>query len=314
MRSSGSPHSRIGKRPLSSLPEIPIQGRLDIVRHIYLDLDGVMADFDGGVRALSGGLHPDDMRAKDMWRLVYRCPWNPGGFFGNLGWQPNGGKPLWEALRHWGPQHLSILTGLPMGDNRWAADGKRLWCRRWLTLPNETAAAKGVYRGVGPPGFSEVVCCMSRDKVRYAGEKSLLIDDRLSNGEAWAMAGGIFVHHVSLEDTLSDLQRLGVVTPEIVTSAIASAAASVQHPRFQQRQKYKSATYHNGVETNASTGHCYGKAGRGRGGRRNSKFAYAGNGGDASKGVRVGKGKGKGGRVIKGRGASTKKQKQKKDT
>ena len=122
------------------------------------------------------------------------------------------------------------------------------------------------------------------------------------------------MHHVSLEDTLSDLQRLGVVTPEIVTSAIASAAASVQHPRFQQRQKYKSATYHNGVETNASTSHCYGKAGRGRGGRRNSKFAYAGNGGDASKGVRVGKGKGKGGRVIKGRGASTKKQKQKKDT
>ena len=74
--------------------------------------------------ALSGGRRPDDLAARDMWRLIHRCPWRGGGFFGNLRWEPTGGQGLWEAVRHWGEAgRLSVLTGLPGGDNRWAAEG-----------------------------------------------------------------------------------------------------------------------------------------------------------------------------------------------
>jgi hypothetical protein len=190
-----------------------------MVEHVYCDLDGVLAGFDEGIVSLTG-MRPDDLRPKALWRAVQQCR-RPGGFFGSLGWHP-GGEELWSAIHHWGhDDRLSILTGLPHGGETWAAQQKKSWCARYLS------------RG-GRPLYKEVITCMSRDKHRWATPTSLLIDDRESNGEDWVRAGGIFIHHITVERTLYELSKIGVVkmvfptppTSQLVGSAVVSFQAT----------------------------------------------------------------------------------------
>lgn len=55
---------------------------------------------------------------------------------------------------------------------------------------------------------------MARDKYKYCVSDAILIDDREGTRDSWEGAGGVFVLHVSLEDTLQQLRDLGVkLTP-----------------------------------------------------------------------------------------------------
>ena len=139
---------------------------------LFVDLDGVLADFDRAVRSITGKL-PSELAPKEMWSRLARTP----GFYEHLEWTPDG-RELWEYVR---PLEPTILTGLPMG--RWAEPQKRAWCAREL----------------GPD--VPVITCMSRDKAVQAREATpdgatpVLIDDRERFRERWVSAGGIFVHH-----------------------------------------------------------------------------------------------------------------------
>ena len=152
---------------------------------LFVDLDGVLADFDGGVRAVTGRL-PADQPIGSMWARLARAV----GFYEHLDWMPDG-RRLWEAVR---PLEPVILTGLPRG--AWAEPQKRAWCRREL--------------GAGV----EVITCMSRDKARVAREITspgvvpVLVDDRESQREAWESMGGVFVHHRDAGTTIDALYRI----------------------------------------------------------------------------------------------------------
>jgi hypothetical protein len=153
---------------------------------LFLDLDGVLADFDAGVVAVTGKT-PDQLGDRLMWPAVARSL----GFYDNLPWMADGRK-LWSFCRHYQP---IILTGLPRGN--WAEPQKRSWCARELG-----------------PGV-EVICCLSREKALVAssrlepGETPLLVDDRLKLQAAWEDAGGTFVLHTSATTSIEALQALG---------------------------------------------------------------------------------------------------------
>ncbi len=152
---------------------------------LFVDLDGVLADFDGGVLALTGKL-PRDLEPKRMWGILARAP----GFYANLAWTP-GGRGLWERLR---PHRPTVLTGLPMG--KWAEPQKLAWCAREL----------------GPD--VPVVACMSREKAAKGRALTpqdavpVLIDDRESLGEAWTAMGGVFIHHKDPEASAAAFESL----------------------------------------------------------------------------------------------------------
>ena len=139
---------------------------------LFVDLDGVLADFDRAVKDITGRL-PSELSPKDMWSRLARTP----GFYERLEWTPDG-RPMWEYVR---PLDPTILTGLPLG--RWAEPQKRAWCAREL----------------GPD--VPVITCMSRDKAVRAREATpenatpVLIDDRVRLRDRWEAAGGIFIHH-----------------------------------------------------------------------------------------------------------------------
>ncbi|MFP3959340.1 MAG: hypothetical protein ACLFUX_04150 [Spirochaetaceae bacterium] len=156
---------------------------------LFVDLDGVLADFDRRVLELTGR-SPSMQSPSHMWPILARTP----GFYAELPWTPDG-KRLWNYLR---PYRPVVLTGLPRGT--WARPQKLQWCRREL----------------GPE--VEVITCMSREKAEKArawlhehAEGQLptpvLVDDRASLREQWEGMGGIFVHHTDARSTITRLNE-----------------------------------------------------------------------------------------------------------
>lgn len=147
---------------------------------LYLDLDGVLADFDAHVTALFGR-PPSAMSLEEMWRAAARTP----GFFETMPKTPDADE-LWAHCEPFAPH---ILTGLPRGD--WAEAQKRRWVRRHF---GEHVA---------------VTTCMARDKCRYASPGDVLVDDTTRYAHLWEAQGGIFVRHTSAAASIEALRRLG---------------------------------------------------------------------------------------------------------
>ncbi len=147
---------------------------------LFLDLDGVLADFDRGVTTVTGR-RPEQLKLKTMWGALAKAP----AFFDTLEFMHDA-EVLWRFCE---PHHPNILTGLPLGS--WAPEQKKRWVARML--------------GAHVP----VITCMSREKPRWSGPGHVLVDDRASAREGWEAKGGTFIHHVSAERSIAALRKLG---------------------------------------------------------------------------------------------------------
>ncbi|MCK9486450.1 MAG: hypothetical protein M0R73_07085 [Dehalococcoidia bacterium] len=147
---------------------------------LFLDLDGVLADFEAHVEALFGE-PPSRLPLSQMWARAEATP----GFFETMPLIPDA-MDLWNYCRPFDPE---ILTGLPRG--RWAEPQKRAWVRRRL----------------GP--CVTVHSCMARDKHLLARPGDVLVDDRTRWAHLWEGAGGVFVHHRSAAESIQALRDLG---------------------------------------------------------------------------------------------------------
>ena len=149
---------------------------------LYLDCDGVLADFDRAATQLLG-----------MPPRVFEKRYNPGAFwkrlvghgdfYGSLPLMPDA-MELFEAVRHLDP---IILTGLPRGN--WAAPQKVRWAAEHF------------------PG-TRIITCMAVDKKRHAQEGDILVDDMLKYRHLWEEAGGVFIHHRSARETIAELEQI----------------------------------------------------------------------------------------------------------
>ena len=152
---------------------------------VFVDLDGVLADFDGGAKKLFG------MSAKDyqelhgaavMWKKLAAEP----NFYGELELIEGAEEMLDEIWQI--ASVTQILTGLPVG--KWAEPQKRDWCADKL--------------GNRFP----VICCMTRDKWQFCTPGEVLIDDRESMRLDGEGAGGHFILHVDAETSLAALRAV----------------------------------------------------------------------------------------------------------
>lgn len=147
---------------------------------LFLDLDGVLADFDRGVRLVTGK-RPDQLDTRDMWRALAR----EKDFFGTLAMMEDAHE-LWAFSKPFDP---TILTGLPLGS--WAPEQKRRWVARMLG------------------GDVRIITCMTREKPRHSGPGRVLVDDREKTREGWEKAGGHFILHTSAAESIARLKDLG---------------------------------------------------------------------------------------------------------
>ena len=152
-----------------------------MARQLYLDCDGVLADFDKGATAVRG-MPPKAFEKRHGLGRFWAKLATATDFYFSLPLL-DGANELFEAVRHLDP---IILTGLPRGN--WAADQKVRWAAQHF------------------PG-TRIITTMARDKRNHAKEGDVLVDDQMRHAHLWEEVGGIFIHHRNVSDTLAELRK-----------------------------------------------------------------------------------------------------------
>lgn len=151
-------------------------------RRLYLDCDGVLADFDAAFIAKFGHTPRsyEDVNGPDVfWRDIQAESPN---FYRDLPLMHDA-RELFDAVKHLRP---IILTGCPRGG--WAEMQKLAWAAEHF------------------PGTPMVVC-RSKDKCHYLHAGDVLVDDFLKYRHLWEKAGGVFIHHTSAKASIECLGR-----------------------------------------------------------------------------------------------------------
>jgi len=155
------------------------------MRKLFLDLDGVLADFDRLAFAILGEparQFEDREGSGKFWTEIreYRF------FYHDLDLMP-GARELFDAVKHLGP---TILTGC-----------------------NEEKAGVGAYAQKAEwverkfPG-TPIIICPSRDKSHYMEPGDVIIDDYIKYKTAWEEKGGIFILYQNNQQALEELWKV----------------------------------------------------------------------------------------------------------
>jgi hypothetical protein len=154
-------------------------------KQIYLDCDGVLADFDKAAEAILGlpsRVFEKRHGAREFWRRLATAD----GFFAHLNLLPDA-LELYDAVKARDP---IILTGMPYG--KWAEPQKRLWAARHF------------------PGVP-VITTTAALKREHCHPGDVLVDDRDQYRHLWEAAGGHFIHHSSASASIAALREAGYI-------------------------------------------------------------------------------------------------------
>lgn len=148
---------------------------------IYLDSDGVLADYEGEYKRLTGGDPAEKGKVKAMrFRQFPR-------FYANLPLMPDAMK-LWNYCKPFDHYVLTASSNYTCTSK----EDKQHWFRQHFNFG----------------GDHLIVVAYPHDKYKYAGKGKILVDDNAKNCAEWEKAGGIAIHHISVEDTIRRLKVL----------------------------------------------------------------------------------------------------------
>lgn len=175
-------------------------------RTLYIDLDGVMADFDGAFPAIFG-LDHRSLADEEMWLRIN----GHASFFRDLPPMP-GAIDFFRSVEHLQPV---ILTACPKSNYAHVAGQKRAWVREHLS---QTCLVLPVLGG--------------RHKALFMHQHGdVLIDDWGKNCEAWTAAGGIAIKHegdwIDTRTALSNVFRELESAPAAPSTARALTAPTI---------------------------------------------------------------------------------------
>lgn len=165
-----------------------------VIRKLYLDMDGVLADFERGVLELAG-MEPTPLNGKRdvgyddrMWAAIQKVD----HFYGKLQPMPGALEMFNTLWRRYG-ERCEILTGIPKPRRNilYAREDKLDWVKR--VLPSEVI----------------VNVVLREQKPEYcSGLDCLLVDDSMRNIKEWEKAGGTGILFLDAPTTLSQLDHI----------------------------------------------------------------------------------------------------------
>ncbi len=168
------------------------------VNKIYFDMDGVLADFEKGVKELCL-MDPPDQNAKEKNKEKDNQMWegirNIGDFYDRLDLMP-GAKEMFDLVYGKYQDKCEILTGIPKEDKKivTAGEDKKKWVKRLLS---DKIKVNIVYREE-KPGYC-------------SGPDCILIDDMEKNIKEWEACGGTGIQNRSARETIEKLKELGIL-------------------------------------------------------------------------------------------------------
>lgn len=149
---------------------------------LYIDLDGVLADFHGhfvkefGFRLDTTSIYYD--YDSIMWTSIRSKP----NFFIDIPLMPDA-LDIWYGIKHLNP---IILSGSHTKD---ITDQKGIWVSKYFQS-------------------APLICCLSGDKFKYCSPGDIIIDDWPRYRPEWERAGGIFILHKSACESLLALEEV----------------------------------------------------------------------------------------------------------
>ena len=155
---------------------------------LFLDMDGVLADFDRAAIPLMDGYNPEEFErkfgSKVFWERVNSNP----NFFLELELMQDA-MQLYDAVKHLRP---IILTGMSR-DMQGHINHKLDW-------------------GLKHFGREQIViCCQASKKSQFCLPNDIIVDDRKIYKHLWEKKGGIWITHTSASNSLKKLEELGVI-------------------------------------------------------------------------------------------------------
>ena len=160
---------------------------------IYLDMDGVIADFFGGVEQMYGVKHWKELTSvKTGGELKQEVIDRITGsdFFSTLPKFPSA-DGLIQLIKSATDGHFSILTSPLIGDHENSAAQKKVWISKNIERPDEVI--------------------VSGRKEKWAKQKdgtpNILIDDRPVNIERWESKGGFGILYQANKDSIIKVQQ-----------------------------------------------------------------------------------------------------------
>ncbi len=167
-----------------------------VVEKIYFDMDGVLADFDGGVVKLCNARPVDQMHHTPedddrLWESIRKVD----HFYDRLEILDGSDVMLRTLLERYG-ERCEILTGIPKPRRgiKDAGDDKRKW----------------MARNFGPEIKVNVVY-RDQKKNYCTGEGCILIDDYKRNIDIWEEYGGTGILFTDAWSVMKKLQDMGIL-------------------------------------------------------------------------------------------------------
>lgn len=159
---------------------------------LYVDLDGVLADFVTGVKKLvpdytEAKYEQDSKYRNKMWDAVRKHSKDGGRLWEDLPLMPDA-LTLWNYVKKYNPE---ILTAT--GDPKYNAEEQK---RKWVKKHLGNVKINFVQRAA--------------DKAQYATNGDILIDDKQKATKPWIDAGGQGILHTSAENTIKQLKKIGL--------------------------------------------------------------------------------------------------------
>lgn len=156
---------------------------------IWLDMDGVLADFDAGSMNACGTDNPYKFEwiygTAAFWNKIDTTPY----FWDDLPEIPGAHEVVNDLLG--AGKTVKVLTALPRSG---AADVERAKLG-WLITKYG--------------GELEIQTCLTKDKADYCRKGDILVDDRYIQHDPWTSKGGIFIHHKDWLTTRKSLRLHG---------------------------------------------------------------------------------------------------------
>lgn len=158
----------------------------NINKWIYLDSDGVLADFDKLIKSLLGESFDASQNKALLWQTVKQYNDTVAPFFESLEVMPDAQRLVQFCLNL--TPNVAILT----------ATG---------TVPHDAAEQKIKWYKKHWPNLKVITVLKSHNKAEYANATSILVDDRVKSIEPWVQAGGIGILHKTVDDTINQLNN-----------------------------------------------------------------------------------------------------------